>query len=104
MSAVIHRNGWLSICAIDNVAKMLCVAPERESYNILRALHCVKFNAMPQELAAQVPALIAKCLDVPPVFQFPMPEPAKAHALAAPVATPEPERAPRRRSLLGWMR
>src|SRR5690606_34491346 len=96
--------GWFSICAIDTVAKMLEVTPERDSYNILHSLHCVHFNAMPQELAEEVPTLIAKCLDMPQVFQFPMPEPAKVRALVAPVATPEPEKAPRRRSLLGWGR
>lgn len=54
--------GWLSICTINNVAKMLGIEPEREAYNTLHALHCVHFNKMPKDLRSQVPGLIQRCL------------------------------------------
>ena len=51
-----------SICTIDNVATLLGVHPERESYDTLHALHCIDWNKMPRELRDRVPALIQQTL------------------------------------------
>ena len=57
--------GHFSICALDTIAEMLGVKPEREAYQILRTLHCVDYNQMSKELLAELPDLIARVIQSP---------------------------------------
>lgn len=83
--------GWLDICTIDSVAKLLGIDPKGEAYDILRPLHCIHFNTMPAALREQIPELIKACLGVQPVFQF------SAKELAGQVAEiGEPKAAPKK--------
>ena len=68
--------GYVCICTIDTIAKMLGVQPPAEPHSILRSIHCVNFAMMPPELRQAVPDLIRQCLDVEPTYQFPAPKPA----------------------------
>lgn len=67
------RSSYFDICTVDSVAKMLGIETKRDSYNILRTLHCVHYNEMPIELRNKIPMLIADALDNPPPFQFTQP-------------------------------
>lgn len=65
------QDGYLSICTIDAVAKMLHVqCQQTEEYRMLHALHCVHFTQMPVALQQEIPALIQRCLGRGPEFQF----------------------------------
>lgn len=65
------KDGHFSICTIDAVAEMLRVnSRNTEEYRILRTLHCVSYNDMPQILRQELPLLIKKCLGRGPEFQF----------------------------------
>lgn len=78
--------GYLSICTIDNVAKMLDRNPKCEAYTILHSLHCVHFDKMPPQLRDSIPELIRQCLDVELNYRFtavpPPPPPPAARAVA----------------------
>lgn len=67
--------GHFSICTIDSVAELLGVNAKGEAYTMLRALHCVDWAKMPQDVRAAVPDLIRDCLGVGPVFRFKTLEP-----------------------------
>jgi len=54
-----------SICTIDTIAEMLDVKPDRDTYQVLRTLHCVHYNQMPPELLEKLPELIHKALTSP---------------------------------------
>ena len=56
------RSPFFSICEIDSIARMMGIHPERDSYNQLRALHCVHWNEMPEALRRQVPLLVHQAL------------------------------------------
>lgn len=65
------RGGHFSICAIDSVGKLLGIEPRgTDAYNVLHALHCVDWGAMPPQLRDAVPGLINECLGIAPAFQF----------------------------------
>ncbi len=75
MSAMTALNSMMSgrffdICTIDSVGKMMGVRPEGEAYNILRPLHCIHWEKMPDELRDAVPDLIRQCLGVGPSYVF----------------------------------
>lgn len=55
------RGRYFNICAIDAVGHALGINVHCQSYNILRAVHCVDFSRLPQEFKDQIPALIADC-------------------------------------------
>lgn len=61
---------YFDICTIDSIATMLEINPRGEAYQVLRTLHCVHWNKMPQELRDAVPDLIKQCLGVAPVYRF----------------------------------
>jgi hypothetical protein len=85
--------GYMSICTIDTIAKMIGVTPEGlPAYKMLRPLHCVNFSNMPPELVKKIPELIMECLGVEPIYQFSLPrrEPVTV------VVDPEPVKAERR--------
>lgn len=67
------KGSHFSICTVDNVAKMLGIHCRKDSYDILRNLHCVDFTDMTREMRQAVPALIADTLGEPPAFQFNQP-------------------------------
>lgn len=86
MFAGIH----FSICTIDNVAKVLGVVPQADTYAQLRALHCVHWSEMPPALRDRIPALIEQTLSGAPAFRFDFP-PTDRGAIEL-VDTPEPRR------------
>jgi hypothetical protein len=53
------------ICTIDSICKMMNLVPDRETYALLRTLHCVNYDQMRPELLAALPDLIAKVLQSP---------------------------------------
>lgn len=55
--------GWVDICTIDQVIKLLKSLPDTVAYKRLHLLHCVYFKDMPPEVRAAVPELITACLD-----------------------------------------
>lgn len=59
--AKMFRDGYLSICTIDEVIKTFNVTPEKEAHQILRLLHCVNFRDMPAEVRKNIPDLLARC-------------------------------------------
>lgn len=100
--------GYFDICTIDSLAKLFDVVPDPDAYAILRAVHCVHYNAMPRELYANLPALIQRVLGGEPVFQF---EIRKREPLALVLEGParageirELEEKPARRGWLGLLR
>jgi hypothetical protein len=52
------RKGYISICTIDTILKLLGVAPTGEAYKQLHALHCVNFCNMPPELVSKIPGML----------------------------------------------
>lgn len=65
------QQGHFSICAVDDVAKLLGLQkPRCDAYNTLRALHCIDYAKMPKELRYAIPDLIQQVLGVDPVYQF----------------------------------
>lgn len=64
------QQGYVSICTIDSIAKMLGVTPPAAPYAILNTLHCVNFSGMSQELKQAVPGLIKQCIDLEPDYRF----------------------------------
>lgn len=64
------KKGWLDICTIDKVARLMDLDPKGEAYSILSPLHCVHFSEMPRELREAMPGLIKMCLGVEPTYQF----------------------------------
>lgn len=67
--------GYVSICTIDNIAKMLGINPKGAAYDVLHTLHCVHFSKMPTELKDQLPDLIKQCLSIEPTYRFPQMRP-----------------------------
>lgn len=72
MTALNHmfKQGHMSICTIDSVAKLLGVDPRGKVYNILSTLHCVNFSEMPQELKEAIPGMVRECLSLNPIYEF----------------------------------
>lgn len=64
------KDGYFSICVIDNIVKMGNILPNRRAYDILHTLHCVHFKDMPTELYEQLPTLIRECLNCQIVYEF----------------------------------
>lgn len=96
------EKGWFDICAIDSIGTMLGIDPKQcEAYRILRPLHCVHFNKMPDELRKAIPGLIRQCLSVEPTFRFEQPTPAPSTAV---VISVEAEQRQQRRGLLGFLK
>lgn len=52
------KNGGVSICDIDQCLKLAGIIPMGQAYQLLRTLHCVKFEDMPRELAEKIPELL----------------------------------------------
>lgn len=72
------KQGHFSICAIDEILRLTNVIPRKDSYQLLRTLHCVHFSDMPRELLERMPGLISDCingpsLDINIVFSRPAP-------------------------------
>lgn len=59
---------YFDICTIDNITKMMGIKPNRDAYDVLRTLHCVHYNQMPEKLLEQLPDLIHAVL-VSPAFE-----------------------------------
>lgn len=63
------RKPFFSICAVTDAADVLGCNPRLSvHYDDLRALHCIDWRRMPEELRRAVPVMIAECLALPPQF------------------------------------
>lgn len=58
--------GFFSICVIRSVAEALDITPHRKIFKVLEALHCVPYHKMPDELRAELPSIILRCLTLEP--------------------------------------
>ena len=56
------NKGYVNICTIDTINKVTGNFPTREDYELLHALHCIKFGDMPTELQRGLPLLIQRVL------------------------------------------
>ena len=56
---------YFSICAVDNIIEMMGIKPERETYLILKTLHCVHYNQMPADLLQALPEMIMRVMQSP---------------------------------------
>ena len=54
---------FLDICMIDKVIELVGSRQSGEAYRLLRALHCVHFSAMDDELRSRIPMLINEVLN-----------------------------------------
>ena len=52
-----------SICTVDDCLKVAGVIAPKQPYQLLHALHCVEWGAMPPELRKRVPGLVADCFN-----------------------------------------
>lgn len=65
------RRGYFNICTIDQCAVIIGVTPRgSEAYNVLHALHCVEFAAIPETLRSAIPMLVAECLNLEVIPEF----------------------------------
>jgi hypothetical protein len=56
------RQGYLSICDIDNILEMTGQIPDRTCYQILHTIHCVHYSDMAETLRNGIPMLIGAVL------------------------------------------
>lgn len=72
MTALNHmfKQGYVSICTIDKVSKVLNINPKGRAYDVLSTLHCVGFDQMPQELKESIPGMIRECLNLNTTYEF----------------------------------
>lgn len=54
------RDGYISICTIDNILKMTNGIPNRKDYELLHMLHCVNFMDMDPELLRGLPVILQR--------------------------------------------
>lgn len=59
-ASLIHmiKGGWVDICTINKVKESLGTIGDRQAYNTLSMLHCVRFDEMSPELRHEIPQLI----------------------------------------------
>lgn len=72
----LFKSNHFSICQLDAVLKVMDQPQGTPAYQMLRALHCVDYAAMPSELLQRIPQLVNECL------RPPEPEPHIATAVA----------------------
>lgn len=56
------KKGRFSICTVDEINAITGNIPNGEAYTLLRALHCISFSDMPQELQRGLPLLIQRAI------------------------------------------
>lgn len=56
---------YFDICVVDSIVKMMGLVPNRDVYSVLKTLHCVHYNRMPDRLLKQLPELISAVLASP---------------------------------------
>lgn len=49
------------ICTVDQCLKVAGIIPPKQTYELLRTLHCVDYGAMPRELAEKIPSMLNEC-------------------------------------------
>lgn len=64
------RSTHFDICIIRDAATAVGIQPRKDSYDVLRLLHCVNYVEMPDAIRRKIPELIADCLGDTPAFQF----------------------------------
>lgn len=96
------QKGHMDICAIRDVAAILKVNPEAETFAQLRALHCVDWKDMPRDLYRKIPDMIKTCLggEVTHRFVLADDEP-KMNLTTVAIAETRPE--PKRPLLSRWL-
>lgn len=63
LDKILNRDSFFSVCAIDSLAKMIGVnARANPEYRQLKALHCVDYDEMSEEMKAELPNKIMRCL------------------------------------------
>lgn len=60
----IFDTNYFSICDLDNVINLVGSRKQCEAYSLLKALHCIDYQKMPQDLRDRIPMLINECLMV----------------------------------------
>lgn len=51
-----------SICDLDKICEIVGARQSGDAYTLLRALHCIDYNAMDQELRNRIPLLVNEVL------------------------------------------
>ena len=64
------KGAHFDICTIRDAATAVGIQPRKDSYDVLRLLHCVNYVEMPDAIRHKIPELIADCLGDTPAFQF----------------------------------
>ena len=63
LDKLLNGSSHFSICAVDNMGKLLGVNPESHpDYKVLNALHCVRYVEMSSSMKAELPNKIMNCL------------------------------------------
>lgn len=53
---------YFCICTLNNVMDLIGSRRDGESYKLLRALHCIHYSKMDQDLRDRIPMLVNECL------------------------------------------
>lgn len=56
---------YFDICTVDTLMKLIGTTAPTHAYTQLRALHCVDYADMPQDLRERIPHLVRECLAGP---------------------------------------
>ena len=58
----LFNDNHFSICAIDQIGKMIGVNPQQfENYKFLRGLHCVNYSDMSKDILDNLPQVVMQC-------------------------------------------
>lgn len=57
------QKGWVDICTIRTLLKVIGMVPPQKEFELLQALHCVNFGVMPDDLKQRIPGLITACFN-----------------------------------------
>ncbi len=55
-------NNYFSICCLDTVIDLVGARKDGDAYKLLRAMHCVDYSKMPNDLRARIPLLVNEVL------------------------------------------
>lgn len=61
------ENGHFSICVVDEILKITRGIPQREDYETLRLLHCIKFQDFTPITRLEFPKLLQRVLESPSI-------------------------------------
>lgn len=52
------KSNYFSICTVDSVCQLIGANASGAAYDMLRALHCIHYTAMPRDVLEGIPALM----------------------------------------------